>query len=118
MGQFHVLSMMNQALDASNQEAHMAQFRAEVADKEISRLRDELECSRRCEGELTAKEIRRACRRGKKEIVEVMKNHRAQLTCEFREFKESYQDLGDYRECRGTVGGLYLMQDSEYSFDV
>ncbi|KAG2247390.1 hypothetical protein Bca4012_089464 [Brassica carinata] len=72
--------MMNQALDASNQEAHMAQFRAEVADKEISRLRDELECSRRCEGELTAKEIRRACRRGKKEMVEVMKNHRAQLT--------------------------------------
>ncbi|KAF3603925.1 hypothetical protein F2Q69_00036384 [Brassica cretica] len=71
MGQFHGLSMMNQALDASNQEAQMAQFRAEVADKEIFCLRDELECSRRCEGELTAKEIRRACRRGKKEMVEI-----------------------------------------------
>ena len=35
--------MMNQALDASNKEARMAQFRAETDDKEIARLRDELE---------------------------------------------------------------------------
>ncbi|KAL0749707.1 hypothetical protein Bca101_031710 [Brassica carinata] len=40
------------------------------------------------------------------------------LLCEYGELKGSYQALGDYRECRGTVGGLYLMQDSEYSFDV
>ncbi|KAF2567873.1 hypothetical protein F2Q68_00025484 [Brassica cretica] len=45
-----------------NREARMAQFRAEMADKEIARLRDELERSRRCEGELTAKEIRHAYR--------------------------------------------------------
>ncbi|KAF2564128.1 hypothetical protein F2Q70_00017596 [Brassica cretica] len=49
-----------EALEASNQEARMAQFRAEMADKEIARLRDELEHSRRCERELTAKEICRA----------------------------------------------------------
>ncbi|KAG2299016.1 hypothetical protein Bca52824_035488 [Brassica carinata] len=44
------LLMMNRALDASKQEARMAQFRAETADKEISRLKDELECSRRHRG--------------------------------------------------------------------
>ncbi|KAF2565850.1 hypothetical protein F2Q68_00025570 [Brassica cretica] len=80
--------MMNRALDASNQEARMAQFRAEVADKEIALLRDELERFRRCEGELTAKEIRRAYRQGKKEMV----------------------------ECHGTVDGLYLTQIPDYSF--
>ncbi|WZZ27199.1 hypothetical protein YC2023_010600 [Brassica napus] len=37
---------MNRALDASNQDARMAQFRAETADNEIARLKDELECSR------------------------------------------------------------------------
>ncbi|KAF3533913.1 hypothetical protein DY000_02041547 [Brassica cretica] len=40
------LLMMNRALDASNQDARMAQFRAETADNEIARLKDESECSR------------------------------------------------------------------------
>ncbi|KAF3533895.1 hypothetical protein DY000_02040944 [Brassica cretica] len=93
--------MMNQALDASNKEARMAQFRAETDDKEIARLRDELECSRRREEELTLGDFCRAFRRGKREIAEVMKNRRAQFSCDFREFKKSYQALGDYRECRG-----------------
>ncbi|KAF3589001.1 hypothetical protein F2Q69_00029961 [Brassica cretica] len=37
------LLMINQALDTSKQEAQMARFKAEVADKEIARLKDELE---------------------------------------------------------------------------
>ncbi|KAF2564937.1 hypothetical protein F2Q70_00017406 [Brassica cretica] len=110
------LLMMNRALNASSQEARMAQFRAEMAGKEIALLGDELERSRRCEGELTAKEIRRAYRRGKKEMDEVMKNRRAQFSCEFGKFKESYQALGAYRECRSTVGGLYFTQAPDYSF--
>ncbi|KAF2574806.1 hypothetical protein F2Q70_00004040 [Brassica cretica] len=63
-------------------------------------------------------EIRRAYRCGKREMAEVMKNRRDRFLCEFGELKGSYQALGNYRECRGTVGGLYLMQDSEYSFVV
>ena len=96
----------------------MAQFRAETADKEISRMKDELECSRRRERGSAAMEIRRAYRCGKREMAEVMKNRRDRFSCEFGELKGSYQALGNYRECRGTVGGLYLMQDSEYSFVV
>ena len=45
-----------------------------------------------------------------------MKNRRAQFSSEFGEFKESYQALGDYRECRDTVGGLYLTQIPDYPF--
>ncbi|KAF2610452.1 hypothetical protein F2Q70_00011737 [Brassica cretica] len=40
------LLLMNRALDASNQKARMAQFRAEMADKEIARLRDDWSVSR------------------------------------------------------------------------
>ena len=58
---------MNRALDASNQEACMAQFRDAKADKEIARLRNELERSRRGEGGLVAMEIHRAYRRGRRE---------------------------------------------------
>ncbi|KAL0815623.1 hypothetical protein Bca101_072067 [Brassica carinata] len=37
------LLMINRALDTSKQDAQMARFKAEVADKEIARLKDELE---------------------------------------------------------------------------
>ena len=40
------------------------------------------------------------------------------FSCEFRELKGSYMALGDYCECRGTVGGLHLTQVPDYSFDV
>ncbi|KAF3541331.1 hypothetical protein F2Q69_00021869 [Brassica cretica] len=60
------LLVMNRDLDVSIQEARMAQFRAEKADKNIARLRDELERSRRDEGGLVATEIRRAHRRGRR----------------------------------------------------
>ncbi|KAF3561418.1 hypothetical protein DY000_02013583 [Brassica cretica] len=53
-----------------NGEARMAQFMADKADKEIARMREELECSRRCEGELVTREISRAYRRGKREMAE------------------------------------------------
>ncbi|KAL0734605.1 hypothetical protein Bca4012_010815 [Brassica carinata] len=39
-------NLVDGCLDACRQEAHMAQFKAETADKKIARLRDELECSR------------------------------------------------------------------------
>ncbi|KAF3539237.1 hypothetical protein F2Q69_00022897 [Brassica cretica] len=98
------LLVMNRALDASIQEVRMAQFRAEKADKEIVRLRDELECSRRNEGELVATEIRRAHRRGRREMVEIMKTRRDQFSYDFGELKKGYKAYGNYRECRGIVG--------------
>lgn len=110
--------MMNRALNVSSQEAGMAQFRAEMADMEIARLKDELKCSLRHERGSAATKICRAYRRGKREMAEVMKSHRDSFSCEFRELKESYQALGDYRECCGTVGGLFLTQAFDYSFSV
>ncbi|CDY21786.1 BnaA06g20550D [Brassica napus] len=87
-GQWGLL-MINRALKTSKQEARMARFKAEVADKEIARLKDELESSRRRERE---SRLRR------------------------RELKGRYKALTDYRKCRGTVGGLYLTQHPDYSF--
>ncbi|WZZ34775.1 hypothetical protein YC2023_018176 [Brassica napus] len=65
------LLMINRSLNTSKQEADMARFKAEVADKEIARLKDELESSRRREGESFEKEVNHAYRRGKREVVEL-----------------------------------------------
>lgn len=67
----------------------MAQFR--VADKEIARLKDELECSRCRERGSAGMEVRGAYRRGKREMAEVMKNRRDQFSREFGELKEWYR---------------------------
>ncbi|KAF3565461.1 hypothetical protein DY000_02015981 [Brassica cretica] len=57
------LLMMNRDLGASSQGARMSQFRVEMADKDIARLKDELECSRRRERGSAVTEVRRAYRR-------------------------------------------------------
>jgi len=108
--------MINRALDTSKQEAHMARFKAEVADKEIAHLKDELESSRRRERESFEKEVNHTYRRGKREIVEVMKSRRDKFSQSFGELKGHYKVFTDYRECRGTVGGLYLTQLPDYLF--
>ncbi|KAF2606844.1 hypothetical protein F2Q68_00044019 [Brassica cretica] len=110
------LLMINRALDTSRQEAKMARFRAEVADKEIARLKDELESSRRHGRESFEKGVNHAYRRGKSEIVEVMNSRHDKFSQSFGELKGRYKEFADYHECRGTVGGLYLMQLPDYSF--
>nr|VDC96520.1 unnamed protein product [Brassica oleracea] len=58
------LLMINRALDTNRQEAQMARFRGEVAGKEIARLKNELESSRRHGRESFEKEVNHAYRRG------------------------------------------------------
>nr|VDD54715.1 unnamed protein product [Brassica oleracea] len=83
----------------------MARFKAEVADKEIAHLKDELESSRRRERESFEKEVNNAYRRGKREIVEFMKSRHDKFSQKFGELKGRYKALADYRECRGTMVG-------------
>ena len=85
--------MINRALDTSNPEADIARFKAEVADKEFARLKDELESSRRREGESFEKEVNPAYRRGKREVVEVMQKRRDKFSQNFGELKERYKAL-------------------------
>ena len=45
-----------------------------------------------------------------------MKSRRDKFSQSFGELKGHYKVFTDYRECRGTVGGLYLTQHPDYSF--
>ncbi|KAH0852601.1 hypothetical protein HID58_093875, partial [Brassica napus] len=112
----HGLLMINRALDTSKQEADMARFKAEVVDKEIARLKDKLESSRHRERESFEKEVNHAYRRGERG-GRGYEERRDKFSQKFGEFKEHYKALADYRECRGTVGGLYLTQLPDYLYD-
>ncbi|KAL0854422.1 hypothetical protein Bca101_059574 [Brassica carinata] len=112
------LLTVSRALGASRQVARMAQFKAEMVDQEIARLEGELERSCCHERESSEADIHRAYRRGRNEVAEMVRTRLERFSHEFGELQASHKALGEYRECRGTTGGMYLTTAHDYSYDV
>ena len=87
-----------------------------MAEKELSRLKEEAAANSLREKELVAKEARRAYRKGNIKVADIMKNRFTEFSNEFRELSKTYKSVGDYREGRCAVGGLYLPKVPEYSY--
>ncbi|KAF3519938.1 hypothetical protein DY000_02060399 [Brassica cretica] len=106
----------NSTLDGSFRETRLSHFKAEEIERKFIRFQNEVAERERRQAESHSRALIRAERKGRRTIATELARRATLFDAEFRSFKDAQVYVGDFRECRGSVGTLWKSQNADFSF--
>ncbi|WZZ88720.1 hypothetical protein YC2023_117299 [Brassica napus] len=110
------MRVFNSTLDGSFRKARLSHFKAEEIERKFIRFQNEVAERERRQAESHSRALIRSERKGRREIAAELARRATLFDAEFRSFKDAQDYVGDFCECRGSVGTLWKSQNANFSF--
>uniref|UniRef100_A0A0D3EE11 Uncharacterized protein n=1 Tax=Brassica oleracea var. oleracea TaxID=109376 RepID=A0A0D3EE11_BRAOL len=110
------MRVFNSTLDGSFREARLSHFKAEEIERKFIRFQNEVAEREHRKAESHSRALIRVERKGRRAIDAELARRATLFDAEFRSFKDAQNYVGDFRECRSSVGTLWKSQNADFSF--